>query len=120
VLELSRHVSTKKNGRNLESNIAAVCLAADAVNVIVSNAEVSRFAAGRRYVVYVAVGMRDSKTPAFGHIWAIRAGNLMTHTVLVSAVVGHLVRAVSAEFKQALQEELGFFSPLVLAKPLST
>ncbi|CAL1136776.1 unnamed protein product [Cladocopium goreaui] len=32
--------------KNLESNIAAVCLAADAVNVIVSNAEVSRFAAG--------------------------------------------------------------------------
>lgn len=69
-------------GRNLESNIAAVCLAADAVNVIVSNAEVSRFAAGRRGVVYVAVGMRDSKTPA-GHIWAIRAGNLMTHTVFI-------------------------------------
>ena len=32
--------------RNLEQNIEAVCVAADAINLIVSNAEVSRFAAG--------------------------------------------------------------------------
>ena len=54
--------------RNLENNIEAVCVAADAINLIVSNAEVSRFAAGLDDSLFNNVQQVKAKSTTFTYI----------------------------------------------------